>query len=416
MDRLPDCASRTWATATTSRARWPCWGRWRAWTWRWHPRRGYTLEEGLALAPSASGTLTLHTDPLEAVAGACAIYTDVWVSMGDEATAEERRAALSDYRIDDALLDAGAPGAFAMHDLPAHAGEEITAEGSNTAHASTSGSGGEPPARTEGAAGAASQMSELIPSLPSSPAEAQDDRISPRPQLGDELELRIESLAFGGEGVARLGGGRYVVFVAGAIPGDLVRAVVHKRKRSYAHARTLEVLEPGPERIAPVADHPGVPWQVIPYERQLEIKAEQVEEALRRIGHLDGFEMEEMVPAVERWRYRNKLEYSFGNSIEDWGLVCGFRMRRRAATVWRRWATACWHPSSATARERQPSAGAGRKASAPGTEAGPENGPRAMRRAAARGRPEAWGPGAIAASERPPGRMAARAAAEPCRS
>ncbi len=167
-------------------------------------------------------------------------------------------------------------------------------------------------------------MSELIPSLPSSAAEAHDDRISPRPQLGDELELRIESLAFGGEGVARLGGGRYVVFVAGAIPGDLVRAVVHKRKRSYAHARTLEVLEPGPERIAPVADHPGVPWQVIPYERQLEIKAEQVEEALRRIGHLDGFEMEEMVPAVERWRYRNKLEYSFGNSIEDGGLVCGF--------------------------------------------------------------------------------------------
>ncbi len=89
---------------------------------------GYTLEEGLALAPSASGTLTLHADPLEAVAGACAIYTDVWVSMGDEATEKERRAALSDYRIDDVLLDAGAPGAFAMHDLPAHAGEEITAE------------------------------------------------------------------------------------------------------------------------------------------------------------------------------------------------------------------------------------------------------------------------------------------------
>ena len=168
--------------------------------------------------------------------------------------------------------------------------------------------------------------SEPLAPLPGTPAEAEAeaDRTSPRPQRGDELELRIESLAFGGEGVARLGDGRYVVFVAGAIPGDLVRAVVHKRKRSYAHARTLEVLEPGPERIAPVADHPGVPWQVIPYERQLEIKAEQVGEALRRIGHLDGFEMEEIVPAVERWRYRNKLEYSFGTSSEDGGLVCGF--------------------------------------------------------------------------------------------
>ncbi len=151
-----------------------------------------------------------------------------------------------------------------------------------------------------------------------------------RPQRGDVLELQIDSLAFGGEGVARLAespsgehGGGYVVFVAGAIPGDRVRAVVHKRKRTYAHARTLEVLTPSPERIAPRADHPGVAWQVIPYERQLEIKQGQVREALERIGHLEGFELEEIVPALEQWRYRNKLEYSFGNA-EGGGLVCGF--------------------------------------------------------------------------------------------
>ncbi len=146
----------------------------------------------------------------------------------------------------------------------------------------------------------------------------------PRPQRGDELELSIDSLAFGGEGVARLGDGGYVVFVAGAIPGDRVRAVVHKRKRSYAHARTLEVLEPGPERIAPTAGHPGVAWQVMPYERQLQVKSAQVDEALRRIGHLDGFELEPIVPAVEQWRYRNKLEYSFGGGEHSEELVCGF--------------------------------------------------------------------------------------------
>jgi 23S rRNA (uracil1939-C5)-methyltransferase len=152
-----------------------------------------------------------------------------------------------------------------------------------------------------------------------------------RPQRGDELELQIESLAFGGEGVARLGDGGYVVFVAGAIPGDRVRAVVHKRKRSYAHARTLEVLEPSPERIAPIADHPGVPWQVLPYERQLEIKHGQVGEALRRIGHLEGFELQEIVPALEQWRYRNKLEYSFGEN--DGELVCGFHAPAGANSV-----------------------------------------------------------------------------------
>jgi ornithine carbamoyltransferase len=78
--------------------------------------------------PGAPASLSLHDDPRAAVAGAAAVYTDVWVSMGDEATAQERRAALSDFRVDDALLDAAAPGAFAMHDLPAHPGEEISAE------------------------------------------------------------------------------------------------------------------------------------------------------------------------------------------------------------------------------------------------------------------------------------------------
>lgn len=89
---------------------------------------GYALEADLARAAGASGRLTLHEDPREAVAGACAVYTDVWVSMGDEQTADHRRQALAGYRVDDALLDAAAPGAFALHDLPAHAGEEITAD------------------------------------------------------------------------------------------------------------------------------------------------------------------------------------------------------------------------------------------------------------------------------------------------
>jgi ornithine carbamoyltransferase len=89
---------------------------------------GHTLADDEPLPRGVSGKLTLHSDPREAVAGACAVYTDVWVSMGDEQTADERRAALADYRVDDALLDVAAAGAFAMHDLPAHAGEEITAE------------------------------------------------------------------------------------------------------------------------------------------------------------------------------------------------------------------------------------------------------------------------------------------------
>jgi 23S rRNA (uracil1939-C5)-methyltransferase len=169
------------------------------------------------------------------------------------------------------------------------------------------------------------------------PADAAADAARPRP--GDELVLEVQSLAFGGEGVARVGERGYVVFVSGAVPGDRVRALVYKRKRSHAHARALEILEPSPERVSPRASHPGVPWQVLPYERQLQIKREQVDEALRRLGHLDGFALADTTPAEQPWRYRNKLEYSFGarrgaggapgqHNAADPGdapeLICGF--------------------------------------------------------------------------------------------
>jgi 23S rRNA (uracil1939-C5)-methyltransferase len=142
-----------------------------------------------------------------------------------------------------------------------------------------------------------------------------------RPRPGTDLELTVDALAYGGNGVARLEG--YVVFVAGGIPGDRVVARVHKSKRAYAEARLTEVLEPSPDRIAPVADHAGAPWQVMPYEKQLAEKHRMVEEALTRIGKLSGYELEPMIPAVEQWRYRNKVEFSFGTD-ENGELTCGF--------------------------------------------------------------------------------------------
>jgi 23S rRNA (uracil1939-C5)-methyltransferase len=146
----------------------------------------------------------------------------------------------------------------------------------------------------------------------------------------EQLELEIDSLAFGGRGVARTGG--LVVFVSGGLPGDLVRAEVTKSKRRFAEARAVELLRPAADRVADTCVHegepcPGAPWQGLPYEAQLSHKREQVGDALRRIGGLDGFELEEIVPAVERWRYRNKLEYSFGESKGEPTL--GFHARGR---------------------------------------------------------------------------------------
>ena len=156
----------------------------------------------------------------------------------------------------------------------------------------------------------------LEPSPPAAPASQR-----PRPARGEVLELVVESLAHGGNGVARRDG--YVVFVAGAVPGDRVRAEVGKAKRAWAEARAIEVLAPSPDRVPEVAHHPGAPWQVLPYERQLAVKEEQVDDALTRIGRLSGYALEPIVRAVAEWRYRNKLEYSFGTG-PDGELVCGF--------------------------------------------------------------------------------------------
>jgi ornithine carbamoyltransferase len=80
---------------------------------------GYRIEDGLA---------ELTDDARAAAAGADAIYTDVWVSMGDEEEAQRRRDDLAPYRLTDELLDAASDRAIALHCLPAHPGEEITPE------------------------------------------------------------------------------------------------------------------------------------------------------------------------------------------------------------------------------------------------------------------------------------------------
>ncbi len=150
----------------------------------------------------------------------------------------------------------------------------------------------------------------------------------PKPKRGEEVELQVDDLAQGGRGVARHNG--YVVFVAGALPGDRVRARIARSRRAFGEATVVELLDPSPQRIPEVCTHggetcPGAPWQALPYERQLAEKQRQVDEALRRLGGLDDFELEPIVAAVERWGYRNKLEYSFGGAGGE--LALGFHRR-----------------------------------------------------------------------------------------
>ena len=148
-------------------------------------------------------------------------------------------------------------------------------------------------------------------------------------QKDQELELHVESLAYGGNGVARLDG--FVVFVRRGLPGDTVRARVTKVKRNHAEALAVEVLDAGPARVdAPCAHYPacgGCRFQDLAYEVQLAQKQAQVRDALVRLGGIPEPPLEEILPAVEQFHYRNKLEYSFARTPS--GAALGFHKAGR---------------------------------------------------------------------------------------
>ena len=137
-------------------------------------------------------------------------------------------------------------------------------------------------------------------------------------QRDEELELRIDSLAYGGNGVARLDG--FVVFVRAGLPGDTVRARVTKVQRRHAEAVVTEVLVPGPERVeTPCAHYPacgGCRFQDLAYASQLAAKHAWVEDSLRRIAGIAEPVVGPIVGAEDVFGYRNKMEYSFTSTAE----------------------------------------------------------------------------------------------------
>ena len=146
---------------------------------------------------------------------------------------------------------------------------------------------------------------------------------------GEELELSIESLAYGGNGVARHDG--FVVFVRGGLPGDRVRARVTKVKRGFAEGFASALLEPGPDRVEAPCRHfgtcGGCRFQDLAYEVQLVQKAQQVRDALVRIGRIADPPLEPIMPATSIYGYRNKLEYSFTAGAD--GVELGFHRAGR---------------------------------------------------------------------------------------
>jgi 23S rRNA (uracil1939-C5)-methyltransferase len=148
-------------------------------------------------------------------------------------------------------------------------------------------------------------------------------------QRDQELELTIDSLAYGGNGVARLDG--FVVFVRRGLPGDTVKARVTKVQRRHAEALATEVVAPGPQRVeAPCEHYPacgGCRFQDLAYHAQLAAKEQWVADSLQRLAGLEDFPLEEIVPAESQFHYRNKMEYSFAQLVD--GATLGFHKAGR---------------------------------------------------------------------------------------
>ena len=143
-----------------------------------------------------------------------------------------------------------------------------------------------------------------------------------KPRRGDTLELSIEDLAFGGEGVGRADG--YVVFVRGGLPGDRLRVRLTESRGRFGRAAIEEVLVASPDRVAAPCPYfgqcGGCRLQHLAYPAQLAFKEKQVRDCLTRLGGLGDFELRPILAAPEPYGYRNKMEFTIAGSPPAIGL------------------------------------------------------------------------------------------------
>ena len=128
-------------------------------------------------------------------------------------------------------------------------------------------------------------------------------------------DLLITDYAAEGKALARIDG--KVIFIAGAVPGDVADVMLTKNKKDWAEGRVLKIKTASAERVTPFCKHFGIcggcKWQMLPYPKQLQYKQQEAEQNLRRIGKVDLPEILPIIGADDTVHYRNKLEFTFSN-------------------------------------------------------------------------------------------------------
>ncbi len=132
---------------------------------------------------------------------------------------------------------------------------------------------------------------------------------------GEEITVKIESLAYGARGVARVDD--FVIFVDGGIPGQTVKIFVYKKRKGYGEARIVDVIEESPNFIPPRCEHfqycGGCKVQHLDYAEQVHQKHQQVVDIFRRMAGIKDVQIDSVVPADPFFHYRNKMEFTFSN-------------------------------------------------------------------------------------------------------
>ena len=128
---------------------------------------------------------------------------------------------------------------------------------------------------------------------------------------GAELELDIESLAYGGMGLARKD--NFVIFVKYAIPGQRVLVKIYKKRKGFAEAQVLKLLEESPNAVEVCCKHYWIcsKIQTLSYDEQIKEKSAQVEDAFSRLGGFTDFKLCSVMKAENIYNYRNKMEFTF---------------------------------------------------------------------------------------------------------
>lgn len=155
--------------------------------------------------------------------------------------------------------------------------------------------------------------------------QEKDLKKSSRPRKGDVVEVTFESLAFGGEAIARHEG--FVLFNKHVAPGDRARVRITQSKKNHGESEVVELLATGPGRIDPVCPLfgtcGGCTWQHLDIETQRHWKARVVRDALRPLAGAAEITVHPLVPSPDTWRYRNKMEFTFAR-WPNGQLVAGF--------------------------------------------------------------------------------------------